>query len=236
MRVLVLAALGCSALSAAVCNPSDFPGAYGFQFSGDTTLSGTSQPVASIGRLQFDDRRRVSGVSSINLNGNFLGNPVTGNYELREDCTLVFELRDDYGAWQHFRGLADPGFARVVFRQTDPAIRVHGEMRRTASSCSEASFSGRYAFRISGLTTPFHAVQAPTAFTQAAETTADGNGGLSWKSEEESNSGTYGVDSDCFVTIDMGVPLRGILLDDGRTVLAVESGASEVAVAAFTLQ
>ena len=85
--------------------PTDILGAYGFQLSGSSTISGRPSPVGGVGRLVFEDARRtVSGYSSVNFNGFFLGNPVTGSYEFQTDCTLTWTMQDDSGAFQHFKG------------------------------------------------------------------------------------------------------------------------------------
>src|SRR6266567_2381507 len=82
-------------VSAQYCMPQKFSGVYGFQLEGSTTISGSAKPVASMGRLEFDGQGGVSGVSSVNFAGYFLGNPVTGNYEVRADCRITWSLQDD---------------------------------------------------------------------------------------------------------------------------------------------
>ena len=48
------AALAVPAGAADACDPAKLGGAYGFQLSGQTTISGDSKPVVSVGRLVFD--------------------------------------------------------------------------------------------------------------------------------------------------------------------------------------
>ena len=81
--------LAFSANAADVCNPRDFQGPYGFQLTGETTVSGDPQPAASLGRLVFDGDGGVSGTSSVKFAGLLLGNPVTGTYEARTDCGVL---------------------------------------------------------------------------------------------------------------------------------------------------
>src|ERR1043166_2141538 len=100
LRVLVLAALLVGAAWAEACGRDDLFGAYGFRLAGTTTISGEPRPLAVIGRVVFEADRHVSGTSSVNFNGLFLGNPVTGNYDFRTDCSLTFEFQDDSGGWQ----------------------------------------------------------------------------------------------------------------------------------------
>src|SRR5690242_18361707 len=101
-RFLLLAAAVPAACGAAVCNPAGVDGAYGFQLTGVATISGVSQPVVSLGRLVFDGQGSISGVSSVSFTGLYLGNPVTGMYQARTDCSIDWSLQDDSGNRQHF--------------------------------------------------------------------------------------------------------------------------------------
>jgi hypothetical protein len=109
------------------------------------------------------------------------------------------------------------GGARGDFRQTDPGAGLRGELHRIAESCADSTFRGKYAVTIG---------------SRKTVTSADGAGGLAW----ETNSGNYSVDSDCFVEINFGGKLRGVLVDGGRTVLAVQSDPGAVSTATFTAQ
>ena len=62
-------------------------GAYGFQLSGQTTISGEAQPAAGVGRLVLDGQEGVTGASSVKYAGLLLGNPVTGTYEAVRTAT-----------------------------------------------------------------------------------------------------------------------------------------------------
>src|SRR3954467_358547 len=86
-------------VQAAVCNPAALAGPYAFQLSGSTDISGKPQPTSSLGRLVFDGKGNVTGTSSAMLAGFLQGNPVTGAYEAKEDCSLTWKLQDDSGAY-----------------------------------------------------------------------------------------------------------------------------------------
>jgi hypothetical protein len=225
MRLALVAVLT-APLYAQVCAPTDLSGPYGSQFSGHATISGAPAPLAAIGRLVFDGSGKIAGTSSVNFNGLFLGNPVTCTYELTQDCTVTWSLRDDSGAWQHFQGTLQPGGNWASFHQTDPGAEGRGVLMRSAASCSNASIHGEYRFAVRGSSTP----------AQATVTAADGNGSFTWSSEGAHNSGAYQVDADCFVELDFGMKLRGIVVDGGRTVLAVQADPEQVAAASFTMR
>src|SRR5438270_3669625 len=220
MRALLLAALLSAAASAQVCGGNDLSGAYGFQLSGSTSIAGLPKPMAAIGRVIFESGGHINGTSSVNFGGLFLGNPVTGNYTFQTDCSLTFELQDDSGAWQHFRGTLEPGGARGSFHQTDPGTGGRGVFQKLSDACTAGSFRGRFAVTIG---------------SHKTVTVADGNGNLS-STGETTNSGTYTVDSDCFVQLNFGVQLRGVLVNGGKTVLAVQTDPGKVSIATFTAQ
>ena len=221
MRALLLAALLSATASAQVCGGNDLAGAYGFQLSGSSSIAGLPKPMAAIGRVVFQSGGHIDGYSSVNFGGLLLGNPVTGNYAFQTDCSLTFELQDDSGAWQHFRGTLQPGGARASFHQTDPGTGGRGILQKLPDTCSAATFQGKFAVTIG---------------SQKTVTTADGNGNLSSSSSEATNSGTYTVDSDCFVQLNFGVQLRGVLVNGGKTVLAVQTDPGKVSIATFTAQ
>ncbi len=227
--------------AAQVCNPADIQGTYGVQLSGTSTISGKPTPVAAIGRLEFDGRNQATGYSSVNFNGFFLGNPVTGTYEAKPDCTMTWSLQDDSGAWQHFSGKASPDGRRVEFRQTDPGAGGRGVLQRTPDACDAAAFRGAFAFSMSGEPTPFGEGDRLNAKGDAE---ADGAGNLRLKWAKSETNGSYSVDSDCFVQLDLSVPsgaegmielvtLRGILVNGGKDLLAVQTDPERVASARF---
>ncbi len=219
---LFLLSLAFPCLSAAqVCGNFDLHGAYGFQLSGISTIAGEPKPIAAIGRLDFGDEGKIGGTSSVNFGGLFLGNPVTGTYTSASDCSITFELQDDSGAWQHFRGTLAPGGATAQFQQTDPGTGGHGLLARLPASCGAELVSGTYTVMFNG---------------QRTATAADGRGKLTWKSGDAVNTGTYDVASDCFVDINFGAQLRGVIVDNGRRILAVQTDPLKIAVATFTAQ
>lgn len=172
--------------------------------------------MASIGRLVFETEGRVSGTSSVNFGGLFLGNPVTGTYSASSDCSMNFDLQDDSGGWQHFRGTLAPGGAHGEFHQTDPGTGGHGQLAKVPNSCDASLLKGTYSVTLNG---------------QRTTTSADGQGHLAGN-----GSGTYDVGSDCFVEIDFGMRLRGIVVNGGRAVFAVQTDPLKIATATFTAQ
>ncbi len=237
MRAAITLLIGVLPAIADVCAPADIQGAYGFQLSGISAIAGKPAPVGSIGRLVFDADGKVAGTSSVNFNGLFLGNPVTGTYQAQTDCTVTWKLQDDSGGWQNFAGKATPGGARIDFHQADAGAGARGTMVRLSPACTDAAFSGTYSMTMSGVSTPLARGLGQSADTANTRVQADGGGQLMLVWSDTQTSGTYKVDDECFVNLEFGLPggspaqLRGILVDSGNLVLAVHSDPQVVGTA-----
>ena len=184
----------------------------------------------------------MSGVSSVNFNGLFLGNPVTGTYKLQTDCSMTWSFQDDSGNWQHFEGNAEPGGGRAEFHQTDEGTaNSRGVLERTPAACNAQTLLGHYALTITGRGTPFETSGAPGRLSAEGTAESDGAGNLALTWSKGKTSGTYSVDSDCTVQLEFGiaveqdssdlVKLRGVVVNGGREVLAVQTDPERVAVA-----
>ena len=218
-----------AAFGATVCDPTHFPGPYGFQLSGQTTISGTSKPVASLGRILFAPDGTVSGYSSVMFDGYLLGNPVTGKYETQGDCTVTWSLQDDSGGYQHFTGAIGADAKSVRFRQTDPGSARSGVMSRTADRCSVANLEKEYEFTLSGSSVPMSTGQVPDTVNVKGLIQSDGAGAFKLVTPGASAIDvTVHVEDDCIVNLAVALPsgpvaLRGILVNDGKDILAIRT-------------
>lgn len=239
-------------LCADVCDPAALVGAYGFQLSGETTISGESKPVSNIGRMVLAADGAISGYSTAMFAGFLMGNPVTGIYEARWDCTISWSLQDDSGAFQHFDGVATSDGKTVHFRQADPGGAQHGIMARTPAECKASDLRTQYAFTLSGASIPM--VPGPASITASKTIHAKGliksDANASFKLALEGASAlttdvTIAVDAQCIVEIDLSLPaqdpatitpvkLRGILIHEGKEILAIETDPGAMVTAAFT--
>ncbi|MCU1272955.1 MAG: hypothetical protein JWO48_386 [Bryobacterales bacterium] len=248
-RLVVLLLLSVAAHAADVCGRNDLYGPYGFQFSGTTTISGSETPVAGLGRIEFGDDGAVSGISSVNFNGLYLGNPVTGTYEFGTDCRMSMNLQDDSGAFQHFSGTVTPGGKKVTFHQTDPGTGERGIMLRTSDSCTDTDFRPSYAFTMSGVYTPLAPDGASGTISAGGTIDAASSGSptltIRLRNTDATASGTFNVESNCLVDLEFTLPegdgqpdipmkLRGILVDEGKEILAISSDPAVTSSARFT--
>jgi hypothetical protein len=220
--------LSASAIQAAdACYPNRFAGSYAFQLAGQTSISGKSQPAASLGRITFDGNGNVAGTSSVKIAGFLLGNPVTGTYEVKPDCTATWQLQDDSGAFQHFSGRYTPDGIRVQFHQTDSGGMPPGIMIKTPDSCSSADLKKQYSFNVSGSTTPMNP-------SEVARTVSD-KGVL-----DTTREGDFQVDSDCTVRFTLTLPdsplltMRGFLVNGGKEILAFQTDPGAMVSARLT--
>jgi hypothetical protein len=233
MRILgLLPVIGFAlTLHAAVCDPNQFQGAFGYQLSGSTTISGTSKPIVTIGRLLFD-RGTISGEASVNFAGYFLGNPVTGSYEARTDCTVSWRLQDDSGAYQNFEGTFHPETKTVAFRQTDPGTPRRGTLAQTQSDCSPRDLSGRYRFDMEGSLVLLDIGNGLNAITAKGLLDADGSGGFRLLTPNIASTagGHFEIENGCIVRFELPGEgdwsprkFRGVIVQSGDEVLGVET-------------
>jgi hypothetical protein len=223
-----------AAQAADVCNPADLVGPYAFQLTGSTEISGTPKPAVSLGRISFDERGSLTGTASATFRGLLLGNPVTGSYEAKPDCSVTWKLQDDSGGFQSFSGTLSSDGTSVPFKQTDPGAAQHGIMKKIPGSCSAADLPQRYSYTVSGSTTPMLPGQVPHAVS--AKGTLD-----------IARNGSFQVESDCSVAFGLTLPpqdgqvdqpppmnMRGFLVNGGKEILAFQTDPGAMVSARLT--
>jgi len=174
--------------------------------------------------MVFDGSGKLSGTSSAMFTGLLLGNPITGTYEAKEDCSITWQLQDDSGAYQHFAGKMSADMTVVQFRQTDPG-GTRGVMEKTSDSCTPADLQKTYHFAASGSTKAMAAGQV--ARTVSEKGTID--------------SGNFQVDSDCSVHFVLKLPdfdatMRGFVVIGGKEILAFETDPGAMVSARLTVE
>ena len=230
--------------AADVCNPATFPGTYGFLLSGTTTISGESKPVVSVARLVFESPNKVSGTSSVNFGGLFLGNPVTGEYTVKDDCSLTWKLQDDSGNFQNFAGKLSPDGKRVQVTQADPGSPKRGSMVRAAESCLSSDFRGHYRLAITGSTISMETGRTSGGVSIDGALDADGNTGLRFTPDSDASpieAATYKMEGGCLVHLQFtraGQPMnfRAMLVNDGKELIGVETDAGATVTLRITAQ
>jgi hypothetical protein len=183
----------------------------------------------------------VSGYSSVSIGGFFLGNPVAGgDYEAHEDCSLTWSLQDDSGGFQHFSGKLTPDSLSGEFHQSDAGGAQNGTLQKVAPNCSVAGLAALYTFGIAGSTTPMQAGETARQVSLAGKLEPDAAGNLKITIPNAAPaSGTITVDSDCFTQITMTLPsgdtigLRGILVNGGKQILAMQTDPGAEVTAKF---
>jgi hypothetical protein len=205
-----------------------------FQLTGSTDISGKPQPTASLARIVFDGRGSLSGTASASFRGLLLGNPVTGSYESKWDCSVMWKLQDDSGGFQNFSGTLSTDGISAQFTQTDPGAAQHGLMKKTGDTCTAADLLKKYDFTVSGSTTPM--LPGEVAHTVSAKGTLD-----------IAENGSFQVDSDCSVRFGLTLPaqdgrageplpmtMRGFLVNGGAEILAFQTDPGAMVAARFT--
>jgi hypothetical protein len=221
-----------------VCSGNELLGSYGFQLWGAMQISPVSNPAAVLGRLTFGDERKVSGLASVNFNGYYLGNPVTGTYEVETNCHFTFALQDDSGAFQHFEGTVKPDGNVGAVHQSDPGAGGSGVLEKSPDACKAEEFHGRYAFTMSGVTTPLAPGEAGAKVSRSGVIDADGMGGFTLTEGASQTAGTYTVESSCFAEIDLpdSTKLRAVVVKEWKQVLAISTNPALTGTAKFTAE
>ena len=248
-QLLFLAAVSCVAAAAAdSCDPHKFQGTYGFQLSGKTTISGAAKESASMGNItfqwEFGAGGSVSGSSSSSFAGFLLGNPVTGTYEAHENCTLTWSMQDDSGNYQHFSGTMTPDFKRIEFRQTEAGTPEGGLMMQTPQGCGANSLLPHYLFTLSGSFTPMEDGQRAHRIDVSGTADVADGGKLALTVARKTGSGTFDIDGQCIVQMELNLPgadsdrmtavkIRGIVVDDGKQILGIQTDPGATATATF---
>lgn len=225
---------GLPAQAADACNPADLVGPYAFQLAGLTDIAGTPKPTVGLGRIVFDGHGILSGTASATFAGLLLGNPVTGTYEAKPDCSVIWKLQDDSGAFQNFSGTFSTDGTRVQFKQTDPGGAQRGIMQKTSDNCSASDLRKKYYFTVSGSTTPM--LPGDVARTVSAKHTLD-----------IAENGSFQVESDCSVRFQWTLPsqdgqvaepvpmtMRGFLVNGGTEILAFQTDPGAMVAARFS--
>lgn len=87
-----LLSLGVGAQAQAACTTASLKGDFGFTCQG--ALGGS--PAAEVGIATYDGKGKVSGLSTISVNGTILKDvPFEGTYTLNADCTGVATFSDE---------------------------------------------------------------------------------------------------------------------------------------------
>jgi hypothetical protein len=203
------------------CDPSKVTGPYAFQLSGSTSISGKPQPTVGLGRMVFDGSGKLSGTSSVTFSGLLLGNPVTGTYEVKPDCSITWKLQDDSGGFQNFSGKFTPDLKRAQVSQTDPGGTT-GVLQKTSDSCNSGDLRRKYQYTVSGSTKAM--LPGEVAHNVSAKGTLD-----------TARDGDFHVDGDCSVHFAIKLPapdgqaeapvmnMRGFLVNDGKEIIGFQT-------------
>ena len=230
------------------CTLAALQGPYGIQLSGDTTITGNAKPVTALGRFVFDGDGAVSGYSSAMFGGFLMRNPVTGTYDTHSDCTVSWALQDDSGAFQHFSGVFTPDGKRVQFRQTDPGGAQNGIAESSRDDCKAADLQKNYQFALSGSSFPMAAGEVSSKVGLKGAIAGDVNGNFKLTLQGKSAviaDVTVNLQSDCTMELEFAIPvedggtgtsmkLRGILVNDGKQILAIQTDPGWMVSGKFT--
>jgi hypothetical protein len=230
------------------CTLGALQGPYALQLSGDTTITGEPKPVSALGRIVLDGSGVMTGYSTVMFGGFLLRNPVTGTYDTKPDCTVTWALQDDSGAFQHFGGTFTPDGRRIEFRQTDPGGAEQGLMEKTRDDCKPVDLQKSYDFSLSGSSFPMAAGQVASSIAIKGAMAADVNGNFKLTVKGQASAPAdvaLKLENDCTMELGFAVPIesggtgttmnmRGILVDGGKGILAMQTDPGWMVAGKFT--
>ncbi|HEV3202524.1 MAG TPA: hypothetical protein VGZ73_31745 [Bryobacteraceae bacterium] len=237
------------------CTNNMLSGAYGWQLSGTLTpslsggVAGAVTPPKALSRISSGAPGTVSvaaGLATVFLDGggNLFGNavlildgtssegPVTGAYNVNDDCSLSITLTDSGGGTQHFDGVVVNRGDGVNLLQTDPGVGVSGSLRHARGFCQTSDIGGGFGFRSAGT------IAASGPFSSIGSINLDGQGNVT-ASESRFGNGAYSqvvsagsitVNSDCSLNMTLAantdgslVNYRGIILNSTKDMFLLRS-------------
>ena len=189
-------------LGAQTCSNSSLSGTYFYILAGDIASAGTTLAYAELGKLIADGQGNVTGQSTASIGGSLSPYSLSGNYTVQGDCTgtLALSVNSQPPSNITFE-IVDGGASAVVAFSSPGAVTV-GRAYRTASQCGNGSLTGGYGYLFSGIT---NTSSGTFLYSDAGRVLADGNGGLTVKSNanlgagatQVTGTGSYAINSDC---------------------------------------
>jgi hypothetical protein len=236
------------------CTNALLVGSYGLQFSGTLTpeLSGgvggirtPESAVARMGadtpaganvaagysRLVMDGAGGVFGNTAVAIAGAWSAGPVSGSYNVNNDCTVTLTLTDSAGASQHFDGVATRLGESAMIIQTDAGVGISGALKRAPVFCQASDVNRSFQFRNAGSmidTGGFSSIGLMNIDDQG-NITATESRFSSGKYAQVASAGAIVVNSDCTVSLSMAsadgsaANYQGILVNSAKELLLVRS-------------
>jgi hypothetical protein len=242
------------------CTNNSLYGTYGLQLSGAVTPEAaggvgdaqapdkarlqmseqtprTPNTAAGFARLYMDGAGNLFGNANITISGAWSEGPVSGTYNVNDDCTATITLTDSSGAAQHFDAVVVSRGDGAVLRQNDPGVAMSGSMSRARNSCQPSDIGGYFGFRSNG------ALQNSGPFSSIGSLFLDADGTVTLSesrfsngaSSEAASTGTITLSLDCTVTLSLAsvadgslATYRGIVVNNLKELLLVraDDGAS----------
>lgn len=229
---VVIAGMALGVFSAAAradvtCSVSDYRGTYGY-FSTGNLLQLPPQgaalvgPFAQAGTLTSDGAGNLTLETTASYNGIILPGNTTATYTITPDCQITFNvfLPFPLNANSVFKGVFSNNVRQTSLQIVDPpgSVLPAQQNKQDIRFCGISDFQGAYQIDVGG------AIVSPASraglFRRIGRILADGNGSFtatSWASYnglpvQEDFSGTYDVNSKCFVSLNFTLKSEKMLI------------------------
>lgn len=236
------------------CTNNMLSGAYGWQLSGTLTqnlsggVAGAVTPPKVMSRIASDipGTRVAAGLATVFLDGGgtLFGNavvivdgtssegPITGAYNVNDDCSVSITVTDSSGGTQHFDGVVVNRGDGANLLQTDSGVGVSGTLRHARGFCQTSDIGGGFGFRSAGTTLdsgPLSSIGSINLDGQGNVTASESRFGGGAYSQVAS-TGSITVNSDCSLNLMLSantdgslVNFRGIILNSTKDMFLIRS-------------
>ncbi|MBZ5595498.1 MAG: hypothetical protein LAP39_24910 [Acidobacteriia bacterium] len=203
--VLLATSFHCSAQPVShVCKSATLSGAYGYLMTGQIFLSQVGfVSFTDSGSLTWNGSGKVTGSSTLNVDGQIASRTLTGTYTVNADCTGSLKYTDNLTNSASINMVIIGSGVQIQFMESDSGAAISGNAKPQQTNCTAQDVSGAYGFGLRGGFYDSTGTFQP--FADSGTLTSDGNGtftlsdtaSIGGTAGNRSMSGKYTVSSNC---------------------------------------
>ena len=187
-----------------VCKNATLNGPYGYLMTGQVFLTNAGfVSYADSGSLTWDGSSKITGSSTLNVDGQSSSRTFTGTYTVNADCTGSVAFTDSLGNSGNLNMVIIESGVEIRLIEADSAAVISGDAKPQQTNCISNNVTGPYAFGIRGGF--YDSTGTFQLFADTGTLTSDGIGTFSLSDTASvagnvgarSMSGKYTISSNC---------------------------------------
>jgi hypothetical protein len=120
-----------------ICNSATLSGAYGYLMTGQVFNSTVGFiPFTDSGSLTWDGNGKVTGSSTLNVDGGITSRTLTGTYMVNSDCTGSLKYKDNLGNSGSINMVIIGSGTEIQFLETDSGTVISGNAKPQQTNCA----------------------------------------------------------------------------------------------------